>query len=160
MVALVALSRYHKRMGNAVFFEDMTDEVKDAASVIAREVAPSTLATRGLVLDALTSQPELRDLVAAVAERLVRDIAAGRHPVYVTAEDDVSPAEAARILGVSRQFVDRLLASGRLAFAHKPGSTHRTIRVAAIEQFANERNRRRTNTDKAIDALLDGGMEY
>ena len=121
-------------MGNAVFFEDMTDEVKDAASVIAREVAPSTPSTRGLVLDALSSQPELRDLVAAVAERLVRDIAAGRHPVYVTAEDDVSPAEAARMLGVSRQFVDRLLSSGRLTFSHKPGSTHRTIRVAAIEQ--------------------------
>jgi excisionase family DNA binding protein len=147
-------------MGNAVFFEDMTDEVKNAASVIAREVAPSTPATRGLVLDALSSQPELRDLVAAVAERLVRDIAAGRHPVYVTAEDDVSPAEAARMLGVSRQFVDRLLSSGRLAFAHKPGSTHRTIRVAAIEQFANERSRKRTNTDKAIDALLDGGRDY
>ncbi len=147
-------------MGKAVFFEDMTDEVKDAASAIAREFAPSTPSTRGLVLEALSSQPELRDLVAAVAERLVRDIAAGRHPVYVTAEDDVSPAEAARILGVSRQFVDRLLSSGRLAFAHKPGSTHRTIRVAAIEQFANERSRKRTNTDKAIDALLDGGLDY
>lgn len=95
-----------------------------------------------------------------IGSELVRDIAAGRHPVYVTAEDDVSPAEAARMLGVSRQFVDRLLAGGRLAFAHKPGSTHRTIRVAAVEQFANERIRRRTNTDKAIDALLDGGLGY
>lgn len=37
---------------------------------------------------------------------------------------------------------------------------HRTIRVAAIEQFSNERNRRRTNTDRAIDALLDGGLDY
>jgi excisionase family DNA binding protein len=147
-------------MSRAVFFEDVTDEVKAAASMIAREVAPSTPATRGRVLDALGSEPALRDLVAAVAERLVRDIAAGRHPVYVTAEDDVSPAEAARILGVSRQFVDRLLLSGRLAFAHKPGSTHRTIRVAAVEQFANERSRKRTNTDRAIDALLDGGLDY
>jgi excisionase family DNA binding protein len=147
-------------MSRAVFFEDVTDEVKAAASMIAREVAPSTPATRRHVLDALGSEPALRDLVAAVAERLVRDIAAGRHPVYVTAEDDVSPAEAARILGVSRQFVDRLLSSGRLAFAHKPGSTHRTIRVAAVEQFANERSRKRTNTDRAIDALLDGGLDY
>jgi excisionase family DNA binding protein len=147
-------------MGNAVFFDDMTDEVKDAASTIARQVAPSTPETRGSVLAALSAEPALRDLVAAVAERVVRDIAAGRHPVYVTAEDDVSPAEAARILGMSRQFVDRLLASGRLAFEYKPGSKHRTIRVAAIEQFANERNRRRNNTDKAIDALLDGGLEY
>jgi excisionase family DNA binding protein len=147
-------------MSRAVFFEDVSDEVKAAASIIAREIAPSTAATRGQVLDALSSEPALRDLVAAVAERLVRDIAAGRHPVYVTAEDDVSPAEAARILGVSRQFVDRLLSSGRMAFAYKAGSTHRTIRVAAIEQFARDRSRKRTSTEKSIDALLDGGLSY
>ena len=108
----------------------------------------------------LRAQPALRDLVAALAERLVRDIAAGRHPLYVTSEDDVSPAEAAHILGVSRQFVDRLLASGRLPVSRKPGSTHRTILVSDVEAFATERNRRRTNTDKAIAALLDGGLEY
>lgn len=147
-------------MSRAVFFEDVTDELKAAAFMVAREIAPSTPATRGQVLDALSSEPALRDLVAAVAERLVRDIAAGRHPVYVTAEDGVSPADVVRMLGVSRQFVDRLLSSGRLAFAHKAGSTHRTIRIAAIEQFARDRSRKRTSTEKAIDALLDGGLDY
>lgn len=112
------------------------------------------------VLDELQGQPALRGLIAAFAERLVRDIAAGRHPMYVTSEDDVSPAEAAHILGVSRQFVDRLLASGRIPFNREPGSTHRTILVSDVEAFATERARRRTNTDRAVAALLDGGLEY
>ena len=102
----------------------------------------------------------LSDLVAALAARLIRDIAAGRHPVYVTTEDEVSPAQAARLLGVSRQYVDRLLADGRLPYTRKPNSTHRTITVAKIEALVNERSRRRSNTDKTITALLEGGLEY
>ena len=70
------------------------------------------------------------------------------------------PAEAARILDASRQYVDRLLADGRLPFGHKPGSTHRTIRVVDVERLAAERSRRRTSTDAAITALIDGGLDY
>ncbi len=147
-------------MGRAVFLDDMTDEVRASAQAVATKVGRPHGRPSQDVLDELRAQPALRDLVAALAERLVRDIAAGRHPLYVTSEDDVSPAEAAHILGVSRQFVDRLLASGRLPFSRKPGSTHRTILVSDVEAFATERNRRRTNTDKAIAALLDGGLEY
>ena len=80
--------------------------------------------------------------------------------MYVTTEDEVSPAEAARLLGVSRQYVDRLLADGRLPYTRKPESTHRTISVADVEALVTERSRRRTNTDKAITALLDGGLDY
>lgn len=147
-------------MNNAVFFEDMTDEVREGAEDVARRIASKSPATRAQLLKALDDQPALGDLVAALTERLVRDIAAGRHPMYVTNEDEVSPAEAARLLGVSRQYVDRLLINGRLPFTRKPGSTHRTIRVASIEHLANERSRRRNNTDKAITALLEGGLEY
>ena len=147
-------------MSNAVFFEELTDEVRAGARDVARLIASPSPATRAQVLEALATQPALSDLVAALAARLVRDIAAGRHPVYVTTEDEVSPAEAARLLGVSRQYVDRLLADGRLPYTRKPDSTHRTISVANIETLINERSRRRSNTDKAITALLEGGLEY
>ena len=147
-------------MSNAVFFEEMTDEVRTGAEAVALLIASATPATQAQVLDALATQPALSDLVTALAVRLVRDIAAGRHPVYVTAEDEVSPAEAARLLGVSRQYVDRLLADGRLPYARKPESTHRTISVADIEALVTERSRRRSNTDKAITALLEGGLDY
>ena len=147
-------------MGRAVILDDMTDEVRASAQAVATKVDRPHKQSNQDVLDELQGQPALRGLIAAFAERLVRDIAAGRHPMYVTSEDDVSPAETAQILGVSRQFVDRLLISGRIPFNRKPGSTHRTILVSDVEAFAAERARRRTNTDKAIAALLDGGLEY
>lgn len=80
--------------------------------------------------------------------------------MYVTTEDEVTPAEVARMLGVSRQYIDRLLTDGRLPYTRKPASTHRTISVADVEALATERSRRRSNTDKAITALLDAGPEY
>ena len=147
-------------MNNAIFFEDMTDEVREEAQDVARRIASKSPAQRAQLLKALEDQPALSDLVTALFELLVRDIAAGRHPIYVTAEDEVSPAEAARLLGVSRQYIDRLLIAGRLPYTRKPGSTHRTIRVASVKHLANERSRRRNNTDKAITALLEGGLEY
>lgn len=140
-------------MNNAIFFEDVTDEVREGAQDIARHITSKSPAARAQLLKALDGQPALSNLVTALLERLVGDIAAGRHPVYVTSEDEVSPAQAARLLGVSRQYIDRLLAAGRLPYTRKPGSTHRTIRVASIELLANERSRRRNNTDKAITAL-------
>ena len=107
----------------------------------------------------MDDQPAVRELVLALAERLLRDLAAGRHPIYTTAEDEVS-AEAARILDVSRQYVDRMITDGRWPFGHKPGSTHRTIRVVDVERLAAERSRRRASTDAAITALIDGGLDY
>ena len=42
-------------------------------------------------------------------------------------EAGVSPADAATLLGVTRQFVDRLIADGKLTQRYKPGSEHRII---------------------------------
>jgi excisionase family DNA binding protein len=64
------------------------------------------------------------------------------------------------MLGVSRQYVDRLIADGRLPFGHKPGSTHRTILARDVERLATARSDRRKHGDAAIAALLDGGLEY
>lgn len=146
-------------MSGTVFFEDVSDELRAAAHRVAERLA-TTPGNRLELLDALDDQPELRDLVVALAERLVRDLAAGRHPIYTTAEDEVSPADAARLLGVSRQYVDRLIADGRLPFTRKPRSTHRTIRVADVERLDAERARRRDNINKAIIALLEGGLDH
>ncbi len=60
---------------------------------------------------------------------------------------------------MSRQYVDRLIADGRLPFGHEPGSTHRTIRVVDVERLAAQRSRRHTSTDAAITALIDGGQD-
>lgn len=146
-------------MSAPVFFEDVDDDIREEAQTVARQL-PSDLEPHEKLLDVIAEQTALRNLVLALGERLVRDLAAGRHPIYVAAEDEVSPAEAARLLGVSRQYVDRLLAAGRLSCRRKPGSTHRTIRVAEIEAYSKDRVRRRTAADNAIEQLLDGGLDY
>lgn len=106
----------------------------------------------------MSGDDQVNGEVARLAE--LRERSHLRHPVYVTTEDEVSPAEAARLLGVSRQYVDRLIADGRLPHSRQPDSTHRTISVANIEALVNERSRRHSNPDKAINTLLGGGLEY
>ena len=104
---------------------------------------------------------QLAELVTALSNRLLRDLAAGKTPVYASGPDQgVTPAEAARVLGVSRQFVDRMIAAGKLACTNKPGSSHRLVALADVERFAVERARRRDGVSRAIDALVEGGAEY
>ena len=147
-------------MSGTVFFEDVTDEVREAALRIAERLVATSAGAQPRLVDELDDQPALRALVTALVERFVRDLAAGRHPIYTTSEDEVSPADAARLLGVSRQYVDRLMSDGRLQFTRKPGSTHRIVRVDDVERLLAERARRRDNTHRAITALLEGGLDY
>jgi excisionase family DNA binding protein len=92
---------------------------------------------------------------------LLRDLACGKTPVYASEPDQgLSPAEAARLLGVSRQFVDRMISAGKLECSNKPGSTHRLIAVADVERFAVERARRREGVNRALDVLREGGLDY
>ncbi len=86
---------------------------------------------------------------------------AGGHTVRITQEHDFyTPAEAGRLLGVSRQYVDKLIARGELPVTHKPESTHRLIAAADIDAMRAEHDRRRSGVDSMIDTLLDGGAEY
>ena len=72
-------------MSNIVFFDDVSDEVREAAE----EFVAADHTERSGVLAAMDDQPAVRELVLALAERLLRDSAAGRHPFYTTSEDEV-----------------------------------------------------------------------
>ncbi|MBK8446760.1 MAG: helix-turn-helix domain-containing protein [Micropruina sp.] len=110
--------------------------------------------------------PEVRSDAKNLAERLhgdtpvelavramLDDVAHGARVVVLRADDEVTPAQAADILGVTRQFVDRLCADGVLAFRRLPGSRHRRIRVQDVIDVAAERDQRRAGGD-AIRAAL------
>ncbi len=105
--------------------------------------------------DAKSLANRLRDdtpVEAAVRAMLV-DVANGARVVVLRAEDEVTPAQAADILGVTRQFVDRLCEDGVLAFRRLPGSRHRRIRVQDVVDIAAEREQRRVGGD-AIRAAI------
>lgn len=103
----------------------------------------------------LTSR-ELSEFLAAA----VSGVATGDEVVLLRGESEVSPAEAGELLGISRQFVDRLIDVGRLPARRLPGSRHRRLRVADVIAFAAQRDERQGLISDGINVLVDGGAEY
>ncbi|MDR3068761.1 MAG: helix-turn-helix domain-containing protein [Cellulomonas sp.] len=85
--------------------------------------------------------------------RMLDDVAHGARVVVLRAEDEVTPAQAAEILGVTRQFVDRLCEDGVLPFHRLPASRYRRIRVQDVLDVAAEREQLRAG-GAAIRAAL------
>lgn len=110
--------------------------------------------------------PAVRSDAKSLAERLHGDtpvesavrsmlnaVADGARVVVLRADDEVTPTEAAKLMGVTRQFVDRLCKDGVLAFRRLPGSRHRRIRVEDVLEVASEREQRRVEGDAICAAL-------
>lgn len=89
---------------------------------------------------------------AAVRE-VFEGVAKGEQLIFLRTDREVTPAGAADLLGVTRQFVDRLLGDGVLVFRRLPGSKHRRIRVGDVLALAEERDRRRRGGE-AIRSVL------
>ncbi|MCU1498002.1 MAG: DNA-binding protein [Acidimicrobiales bacterium] len=99
--------------------------------------------------------PELdRLLHAAMADLAEGDV------VMLGGNAQVSPAEAGELLGLSRQYVDRLIDDGQLTARHLPGSRHRRLRVADVLAFQRRRHDRQSKISSAVNAVVDAGAEY
>jgi excisionase family DNA binding protein len=96
--------------------------------------------------------------VGRVIRSLLNDVAHGERVVVFRSEDEVSPAEAAKILGVTRQYVDRLLSDEVLMFRRLPGSRHRRIRVQDVIAVGVERDKRRSGHDALRAAVGGAGL--
>ncbi len=85
---------------------------------------------------------------------VLEDVAAGQAVVILRPSQEVTPAQAAKVLGVTRQFVDRLCAEEVLPFRRLPASRHRKILLSDVLAIAAERDRRRAGAAK-IRSVLD-----
>lgn len=74
--------------------------------------------------------------------------------------DLLTPQEAAEMMGVSRQYVDKLIQSGRIRAEFKPASTHRVIRASEVVAFTRKRAEGNARLDSTINELIDAGLEY
>ncbi len=74
--------------------------------------------------------------VEVAVRAMLDDVALGSRVVVLRTEDEVSPGQAAEILGVTRQFVDRLCEDGVLNFRRLPDSRHRRIRIQDVMDVA------------------------
>lgn len=77
-----------------------------------------------------------------------------------SAAAEVSPSQAARLLGVSRQYVDRLLASNLLPSHRLPGSSYRKVPVRAILAYKRTRDRKREGIRQIVENATAAGLEY
>ena len=59
-----------------------------------------------------------------------------------------------------RQFVDRLIADGKLTHRYTPGLKHRIISITEINKLKTQRELGRNGVRRAIDALVDDDVEY
>lgn len=96
--------------------------------------------------------------VGRLIHSMLTDVADGERVVVLRAEDEVTPAQAAEMLGVTRQFVDRLCEDEVLPFRRLPGSRHRRIRVQDVVDLANEREQRRAGHEALRAAVEDAGL--
>lgn len=103
---------------------------------------PADLATRTAARDLAARLSDASPVEASV-RALLDDVAGGSRVVALRAEDEVTPTQAAKILGVTRQFVDRLCEDGVLPYRRLPNSRHRRVRVQDVLDIADEREQRR-----------------
>lgn len=124
------------------------------------------MTTHALAVTLDPVDPAVRSDAKSLAERLRGDspvesavrsmldaVADGARVVVMRADDEVTPTQAAKLMGVTRQFVDRLCEDGVLPFRRLPGSRHRRIRVEDVLEVATEREQRQAGGD-AIRAAL------
>ncbi len=97
--------------------------------------------------------------VGRVVRSLLSDVAGGERVVVLRAEEEVTPAQAAEMLGVTRQFVDRLCEDEVLPFRRLPDSRHRRIRVQDVIDVAAERERRKNGHQAVRSAVEDAGLD-
>ena len=100
--------------------------------------------------------PELTYLLQLALDGL----ASGSDIVLLTSDSELSPNETGKMLGLSRQYVDRLIDLGELPARKLPGSSHRRIRVADIVAFQELRTHRRARIADAVNTLTDAGADY
>lgn len=106
------------------------------------------------------SSVELPAALERVLLNAVREAADGHSVALIRSDDEVSPARAGELLGLSRQYVDRLIAEGVLPARRLPGSTHRKVRVEDVIAFADQRDDRRKMITDMVDTLTEAGADY
>jgi excisionase family DNA binding protein len=85
--------------------------------------------------------------------KLLGDLAAGESFLVLKADEELTPAQAAEVLGVTRQYVDRLLEDEVLNCRRLPGSSHRRLKAADVVALRERQERMRTGR-RAIAGLL------
>lgn len=104
----------------------------------------------------IKSASEIPDFV----RQLEAAVRTGPVTLGVIPDAGLTPTEAGKVLGVSRQFVDRLIADERLRCVRLPGSSHRRIQADELSRFEKDRERRRASYRRAVKGLDEANVPW
>jgi excisionase family DNA binding protein len=98
----------------------------------------------------------LPDKLYRLLVKIVNDLADGKAVSLTSDAQEMTTQHAANFLGVSRQFLVRILDEGKIPF-HRAG-THRRVYLRDLISFRKERDRRRHEAIETMarDAVKDG----
>lgn len=100
-------------------------------------------------------ESETREAVLAFIEGLESEgVVVGKMDSLLT------PQQAANFLGVSRQYVDKLIADGRIAAGFKVASRHRVIKMSDLVELEKKHQTETARIGAAIYEFIDAGAEY
>lgn len=103
------------------------------------------------------------DLPRSLVEALLAAAGAldvGEPVAIIRQNAEVSPSQAAKLLGVSRQYVDRLVEADVLPSRRLPNSTYRRIPVRSIIEHRATRERKSAGITAIIDEAIAAGLPY
>jgi excisionase family DNA binding protein len=110
----------------------------------------------GVGSDQVELPPSLVEALLAAADSLD----AGDSVSIMSQSAEVSPAQAAKLLGVSRQYVDRLVDNDVLPSRRLTNSSYRRIPVRAVLAHRAMSERKRAGITAIIDDAIASGLPY
>ena len=102
----------------------------------------------------------LPDVLVKALLTLAGELSVGHAVRLLPSETTLTPAETAKMLGLSRPFVVRLLDEGTIPSECLPGSRHRVVRLEDVLEFQAKRERRREGRRKIADAVESADLPY
>ncbi|RCG29511.1 DNA-binding protein [Sphaerisporangium album] len=109
--------------------------------------------------------PDGRDIVlpeplVALIMAAAHDLAKGNAVFALPVESRLTPSEVAKLLGLSRPFVSRLLDEGEIPSQHLPESRHRVVRLADVLEFQARRERRAEGRRRIMEIAEETDLPY
>jgi excisionase family DNA binding protein len=87
-------------------------------------------------------------------------LASGRRVALVPSAGELTPNQAARLLGVSRPFLVRLLDDGTIPSRRLDRSRHRRVPLDGLLAYTRRRETRREGINRIVDEALEAGATY
>ena len=88
------------------------------------------------------------------------EMADGHAVTVLPSEVSLTPAEAAKLLGLSRPFVVRLLDEGEIPSERLARSRHRRVRLSDVLAFQARRERRNAGRRRIAAAMEEADLPY